>query len=101
MFRRQFVQLFTLVGAGSLTALTAGKSGETRTLTYRVKGFSCVTCAVGLDAMLERQRGVKSSRSAYPQGSVTVRFDPNQITDSGLRTFIADSGFTVEQVLSD
>jgi copper chaperone CopZ len=101
MFRRQFVQFITLAGAGSLTAAAGLGATESKTLTYRVRGFSCVTCAVGLDAMLQRQRGVKSSRSSYPEGKVVVVFDPKEITDTSLRAFIAETGFTVEAVLSD
>jgi copper chaperone CopZ len=98
MFRRKFVQL---IGAGSLTGIpTLGAIG-THTLKYRVKGFSCVTCAVGLDAMLQKQKGVASSQSSYPDGLVVVKFDPKEITDASLRTFIADMGFTVEEVHAD
>jgi copper chaperone CopZ len=98
MFRRKFVQL---IGAGSLAGIpTLGAIG-THTVKYRVKGFSCVTCAVGLDAMLQKQKGVASSQSSYPDGLVVVKFDPKEITDASLRTFIADMGFTVEEVHAD
>ena len=29
---------------------------ENRSVTYRVKGFTCVTCAVGLEVMLRQQK---------------------------------------------
>jgi copper chaperone CopZ len=96
MFRRQFVQLVTLVGAASLKSIATGENNETHTVTYRVKGFSCVTCAVGLDAMLQRQKGVRGSRSTYPDGTVVVKFDPKAITDASLQAFIAAMGFTLE-----
>ena len=55
MFRRKFIQMMTLAGAGCVAALSA-VAAEKKTVTYHVKGFYCVTCAVGVDALLERQR---------------------------------------------
>jgi copper chaperone CopZ len=98
MFRRKFVQL---IGAGSLASIAAVEAVGTHTVSYRVKGFSCVTCAVGLDEMLRQQKGVASSRSSYPDGLVVVRFDPKEVTDASLRTFIAGMGFTVEEAHAD
>jgi copper chaperone CopZ len=98
MFRRKFVQL---MGAGSLTGIAAVEAVGTHTVSYRVKGFSCLTCAVGLDAMMQKQKGVASSKSSYPDGLVVVKFDAKQITDASLRSFIADMGFTVEEAHAD
>ena len=36
-----------------------------------------------------------SSHSTYPEGKVTVRFDPGEITDAAVRAVIADAGFTI------
>jgi hypothetical protein len=48
MIRRQFIQLATLAGVIGLATVGAVTATETRTVTYGVKGFSCITCAVGL-----------------------------------------------------
>ena len=98
MFRRQFVQLVSLAGAGNLAATVAAEANTTETVTYRVKGFSCITCAVGLDAMLQRQKGVTWSRSSYPDGTVVIKFNSEEVTENLLRAFIADMGFAVEEV---
>jgi Cu+-exporting ATPase len=95
MFRRQFVQLF---GAGSLAGIVAADVTGAQTVTYRVEGFSCVTCAVGLDAMLRTQRGVTSAHSSYPDGRVVIKFHPEETDDASLREFIADMGFGVEEM---
>jgi Cu+-exporting ATPase len=63
---------------------------------YLVKGFSCITCATGLDTMLGQQKGITSSKSTYPEGQVTVGFDPHQITEQAIVGFITDLGFTVQ-----
>ena len=45
MFRRQFFKLMTVATAGGLAPLEAGTSPTSKTVVYRVRGFSCVTCA--------------------------------------------------------
>lgn len=101
MHRRKFVQMIATVGAGGLVSVAAASSSPsastaTQTLTLHVKGFSCITCAVGLDTMLKEKKGVSSSHSTYPEGVVVVQFDPTQITEAELRSFIGEMGFTVE-----
>jgi copper chaperone CopZ len=95
MFRRNFLQLVTLASVGGLAPLEAMAAAEGKTITYLVTGFSCITCATGLDTMLSRQKGIVSSKSTYPEGKVTVRFDPSQITEQAILTFITDLGFAV------
>ena len=94
MFRRRFLQLLTMASVSSLASLEA--MAETRTVTWFVKGFSCITCATGLDTMLGQQKGISSSKSTYPEGKVTVAFNPGQITEQTIVKFITDLGFKVE-----
>jgi len=94
MFRRQFVRWAAVFGAGVTTIATAGAK-ETKTVRYRVKGFSCIACAVGLDTMLQKQHGVVSSESTYPEGIVSIRFGTRLVSEESLKTFIAEKGFTV------
>jgi copper chaperone CopZ len=101
MHRRNFVQLVATAGAGTLVTAAAASTGRPqaatarRTLTLHVKGFSCITCAVGLDTMLREKPGVASSRSSYPQGVVVIEFDPAKVTEEELKGFIAEMGFMV------
>jgi copper chaperone CopZ len=96
MIRRQFLQFVTMASVGTLAPLEGVAAGASNTVTYLVKGFSCITCATGLDTMLGQQKGVISSKSTYPDGKVTVGFNPNQITEQAIITFITSLGFTVE-----
>ena len=96
MFRRRFLQLVTMASVGTLTPLEGMSAGASKTLIYFVKGFSCITCATGLDTMLLQQKGVISSKSTYPEGKVTVAFDPHQVAGQAIVTFITDLGFTVQ-----
>jgi len=98
MFRRRFLQFVPLATAAVLTPLKAAAKGNDKIVTFRVKGFSCVTCATGLDTMLCQQKGVASSKSTYPEGMVRVAFDPEEISTGKIASFIAELGFTVEPV---
>jgi len=98
MERRRFVQMMTLAGAGGLAAVEAAKHavGETRTVSYRVKGFTCITCAVGLETMLRQEKGVKWVKATYPEAQVEIRYDPSTVSEDALRGFISELGFTAE-----
>lgn len=96
MFRRQFLRLATIVSVGGLAPLEGLAARSSKTVTWLVKGFSCITCATGLDAMLGQQKGVTSSKSTYPEGKVTVGFDPTQVTEQAILAFITDLGFRIE-----
>jgi copper chaperone CopZ len=96
MFRRRFLQLVTMASVGTLAPVEGKSAGASKIATYRVKGFSCITCATGLDTMLGQQNGIASSKSTYPEGKVTVGFDPHQISEQAIVAFITDLGFTVQ-----
>ena len=95
MFRRRFLQLVTMASVGTLAPVEGKSAGASKIATYRVKGFSCITCATGLDTMLGQQNGIASSKSTYPEGKVTVGFDPHQISEQAILSFITDLGFAV------
>ena len=93
MFRRRFLQLLTMASVSGLAPLEAVSA--TSTAIYQVKGFTCITCATGLDTLLGQQKGIASSKSTYPEGKATVTFDPKQTSEQAIVTFITDLGFTV------
>lgn len=95
MIRRTFLQLLTLAGAGSLT--TGCTEAKAQTITYKIKGFSCVTCAAGLDVMLRRNKGILRSHSTYPEAITTIEYEPAVITLDTIQSLIAEMGFTAQQ----
>lgn len=87
-----------------MTAASAGLgaagaiAGETREVRFAVRGFTCVTCAVGLEAMLKQQPGVLRVQASYPEGRVVIGFDGRRTNVSALRDFIQQTaGFTVNE----
>jgi copper chaperone CopZ len=97
MFRRQFVQFMAALGTSGVATIAAADAKETTTVTYVVKGFSCLTCAVGLDTMLQKQEGVSWSNSKYHEGIVKIQFDPKVVSEKSLKAFIHEMGFTVAE----
>ena len=99
MLRRKFFQVITVATTGALTPREAIPATPKRVVTYHVRGFSCITCATGLDTMLAKQKGIASSSSTYPEGvaTITIGFDPDQISEQQIKDFIASLGFTIER----
>jgi copper chaperone len=97
MLRRKFIRLMTVAGAGGVAALGTLEAGDTRTVTYHVKGFTCITCAVGLETLLRQQKGVVWAKASYPDASATIRFQPASVTEDQLKAYIAEMGFTAER----
>lgn len=104
MIRRQFLKLAALTGVtglasiGTLDAIEKKVGAATRlpveTVDWHVAGFTCVTCAVGLETMLRQQKGVMSVVASYPMAHVTIQFHPDVVTEATLRSYISDLGFT-------
>lgn len=76
--------------------LGTADAANTQNVTYRVNGFSCPTCALGLDTILRGLKGVLKSKATYPDGIVTVEFDNSQVTEQAIIALILEQGFTVE-----
>ncbi len=98
MIRRDFIQKLTAGGATGLAVSGQAKAAPARTVTFQVTGFTCITCAIGLEVVLKGFRGVATATAAYPAGKVVVGFDPALTSEETLRAFINKAtGFKVVQ----
>lgn len=108
MDRRRFLRRLTAAGAvgaavgvelgcgtGTPPSGSAATPGSTTRVTYQVKGFTCITCAVGLEAMLRGVRGVTEASASYGEHKVTIAFDEQVTSDVALKQFVTDCGFSV------
>jgi Cu+-exporting ATPase len=102
MQRREFVRVIAAVGAGGVTAVAAAEAEKTKkaakdamSVQLTVAGFSCVTCAVGLDTLLRERKGILSCESTYPEGKVNVRFASKEISERDIEAAIGEMGFRV------
>lgn len=92
MIRRKFIQgIAAGIGAAGVAA-----AGTTKTVTWRIEGFTCVTCAVGLDTLLKEQKGIVRSRSSYPERTVIIEYDPKFTGEPQLKSYIHELGFTAK-----
>ncbi len=96
MIRRRFLGLVTLTSISSAVAFSAKGAAQTKTATYTVRGFTCVTCATGLETLLKREQGVFDVKASYPEGLTTITYDPKRISQADLRQVIEGMGFKVE-----
>ena len=89
MMRRKFIQGIAF-GVGAAEAATSTR----KSVIYKIDGFSCVTCAVGLDAMLKDQKGVIGCKSNYPDRTSVIEYNPDLINEQQIKAFIQELGFT-------
>ena len=93
MIRRKFIGLVTLASAGIMVALETVDAAEKKTVTYRISGFTCITCAVGLETLLQKERGVVWAKASYPNSTATIMYHPKLTSESSLLEFIESTGF--------
>ena len=94
--RRRFLQQIAVGGTSGLAAIKAGEPSEGRTVTYKIDGFTCVTCALGLEVLLKRQKGVIRSKASYPEREAVITFDPGLTNEEAIQMAIQEAGFTVK-----
>lgn len=98
MVRRDFIQKIAAAGSGTAVAAAAAtaKPAPAATAVYMVKGFTCITCAVGLEVVLRGIKGISAAKATYPEGKVTVGYDPVLQSEEKIRAFINKAtGFQV------
>ena len=110
MIRRQFLKLATLTGATGVAsrvpievlrtdaAASPLNPKDLETVIWHDRGFTCVTCAVGLETLLRQEKGVVAASATYPQGTVTIQYDSGLVNEAALRSTIAELGFTTDSV---
>jgi len=65
----------------------------TRTVKYNIEGFTCVTCAVGLDSLLADRKGIVKSKSSYPDRTCMIEYNTELVTETEIKGYIQELGF--------
>jgi cation transport ATPase len=97
VFRRIFIRRMTIGAAGSFAAIRSASAEDHKTVNYRIKGFTCPTCAVGLEVMLRQQKGVVRAEANYAKANATIDVEPALTSESALRGFITEMGFQADE----
>jgi copper chaperone CopZ len=87
--------MMTLAGVGGVVAMEGMDLAERKTVTFRIRGFTCITCAVGLETLLEKERGVIRVKASYPENTATVTYHPKLASEQSVVKFIESAGFKV------
>ncbi len=92
MIRRKFLGMMTLAGAG-VVAMEGMDLAEKKTVTFGITGFTCITCAVGLETLLEKERGVIRVQASYPESKAIITYHPKLTSEASLVKYIEEAGF--------
>ena len=93
MVRRRFLGLVTLAGAGGLTTLSRAGTQRKETALFQVEGFTCITCAVGLETLLMREKGIVAAKATYPEALATITYQPGSTSKETIAAVIESMGF--------
>jgi copper chaperone CopZ len=93
MIRRRFLGLATLAGVAGLATMEGMDMTEQKTVTFRITGFTCITCAVGLETLLQKEKGVVRVKASYPANTASITYHPGGTSEAALAEFIETTGF--------
>jgi len=64
-------------------------------VTFKLEGMHCDGCAATIQALLERNGGVRKAAVSFKEGEARVLYDPRSVTETQLTAAMEKSGFRV------
>src|SRR5580693_662557 len=61
--------------------------------TYLVSNMSCASCAVNVQSVLRKQKGVKDAAVNFAQKTANVEFTPELVNPGELKTAVKSAGY--------
>ena len=93
MIRRRFIQLLTL-GTGKPRRHRRPRSRRQKDRHLSRQGLHLHHLRRRpRRVMLRREKGVAWAKASYPDANVTIEFDPKEVTEDSLKSYIASMGF--------
>lgn len=89
------MQKLTLASVGGLADTRLSQAAVLKTVVFRIKGFSCITCAIGLETLLRQKKGVLNANASYTKSNVRIQFYTFVVTEIQIRQYIEEMGFAV------
>lgn len=66
-----------------------------KSVTLKVEGMHCTGCASTIQALLQRNDGVKKASASFEAGEARVLYDPAAVSEDQLAGVIEKAGFRV------
>lgn len=74
-------------------------SANTSVLQVKIPGMDCAACAVGIQAMLQKQTGVQNAQVSFDTKEAVVRYDASKISPEKIIAAIDQTGFKAERIV--
>ena len=62
-------------------------------ITLDIAGMRCSSCAVGIELMLVRKKGIKSAKVSLNERTAVVEYDPAIVAVSDISKVVSDLGY--------
>ncbi|HBC44855.1 TPA: hypothetical protein DCZ81_01685 [Candidatus Collierbacteria bacterium] len=69
---------------------------DLKTVTLKLSGLHCTSCATNIDLTLEDTPGISSSDTNYQKSEAKITFDPVKTDLDSIRKIITDLGYQSE-----
>ena len=66
-----------------------------QTITYKISGMHCTSCAMDIDFELEDLNGVKEAKTNYAKQEAMVNYDPKMVTTEQIMAVIKKLGYEI------
>lgn len=73
------------------------KKGTGSTVTFKIKGMHCMSCAINIDGALEDTEGVLSAETKYATAKTVVNFDPAKVSSKKIKSVIKSLDYSIEE----
>lgn len=71
------------------------KATAGETITFKLSGLHCSSCAMSIDNALEEIPGVLETTTSFAKAQTQVRFNPQQTNPDQLKSAIQGAGYQV------
>ncbi|MBA3074741.1 MAG: hypothetical protein FP831_14150 [Anaerolineae bacterium] len=70
----------------------------TERITLKINGMECPNCAMILEGIEDKLKGVKSAEASYRKAQLVVEYDEFLLTEDQIKAEVKRMGYEVERV---
>lgn len=71
------------------------KRNKGQTVTFKIEGMHCNSCAMNIDGELEDTEGVSIAETNYAKSETVITYDPAKVTEAKLKEVIKSLDYSV------